>query len=80
MFGNVTDLEGLDVTGKYRNKSIQHTSTLVGAAGRERREKWCLGRWEGEWWEKRSVGARESGDKSYVLMTCVTLHSHVHYL
>ena len=25
MFGNVTALEGSHVTGKYRNKSMQHT-------------------------------------------------------
>ena len=28
MFGNLTALEGLHVTGKYRNRSMQHTCSM----------------------------------------------------
>jgi len=31
MFGNVTALEGLHVTGKYRDKSMQHTCSRPAA-------------------------------------------------
>ena len=29
MFGNVTALEGLHVTGKYRDKSVQQTCSRI---------------------------------------------------
>ena len=37
MFGNVTALVGLDVTGKYRNRSMQHTCSRHAAWFRELR-------------------------------------------